>query len=264
MISLAFACPSWAGELLFEDLKTLPEADIVVLGELHDSPIHHQNQATAVAALGPTALVFEMLSPGQVQGLSELERGDAQTLGAALNWAESGWPDFEMYWPIFAAAPDAPLYGAALPRALVRGSVAAGPEESFAKAGGDPARYGLDQPLPEDQQAEREAMQMSAHCDALPEEMLGGMVGAQRLRDAAFADTVLAALETHGAPVVLITGNGHARTDWGVPSYLSRAAPDVTVYALGQLEAAPEETPPFDGWLITAPTERDDPCAAFR
>ena len=30
------------------------------------------------------------------------------------------------------------------------------------------------------------------------------------------------------------------------------------------LEAAPEEDPPFDGWLVTTPTERDDPCAAFR
>ncbi|ABV94710.1 conserved hypothetical protein [Dinoroseobacter shibae DFL 12 = DSM 16493] len=250
--------------MLSEDLTQLPQADVIILGELHDSPIHHLNQATAVAAIAPRALVFEMLSPGQVQGLTELDRMDAETLGAALGWAESGWPDFEMYWPIFEAAPDVPLYGAALPRALVRGSVAKGPAESFAEAGGDPARYGLDQPLPEDQQAEREAMQMEAHCDALPAEMLGGMVGAQRLRDAAFADTVLQALEAHGPPVVLITGNGHARTDWGVPWYLSRAAPDVTVYALGQFESAPEEAPPFDGWLVTAPTERDDPCAAFR
>jgi uncharacterized iron-regulated protein len=250
--------------LLSEDLVRLPQADVIILGELHDSPVHHLNQAAAVAAIGPTALVFEMLSPGQVQGVTELERLDAETLGAALDWADSGWPDFEMYWPIFEAAPDAPLYGAALPRALVRGSVAAGPAASFIEAGGDPVKYGLDQPLPEAQQAEREAMQMSAHCDALPEAMLGGMVGAQRLRDAAFADTVLEALAAHGPPVVLITGNGHARTDWGVPWYLNRAAPEVTVYALGQLEAAPEETPPFDGWIVTAPTERDDPCAAFQ
>lgn len=253
-----------AGAVTSEDLTALPEADVVILGELHDSPVHHLNQAAAVAALAPSALVFEMLSPGQVQGLSELEREDAETLGAALNWAESGWPDFDFYWPIFAAAPDAPLYGAALPRALVRGSVAAGPAASFAEAGGDPVLYGLDQPLPESQQTEREAMQMAAHCDALPEHMLGGMVGAQRLRDAAFAETVLDALRVHGPPVVLITGNGHARTDWGVPFYLARVAPEVSVYALGQLEAAPEEAPPFDGWLVTAPTERDDPCAAFR
>lgn len=259
-----FARPISAGELTFEELRTLPAADVVILGELHDSPAHHLNQAQAVAAIGPSALVFEMLSPGQVQGLSELERLDAETLGAALGWADSGWPDFEMYWPIFAAAPEAPIYGAALSRALVRGSVAAGPAASFAEAGGDAVAFGLDQPLPEDEQAEREAMQMTAHCDALPEAMLGGMVGAQRLRDAAFARTVLAALETHGAPIVLITGNGHARRDWGVPFYLSQVAPEVSVYALGQLEAAPEEVPPFDGWIVTAPTERDDPCAAFR
>lgn len=248
----------------FEGLENLPRADVVILGELHDSPVHHLNQAQAVAALAPSALVFEMLSPGQVQGLTELEREDAETLGAALNWAESGWPDFEMYWPIFAAAPGVPLIGAALPRTLVRGSVAKGPAASFSEAGGDPVRFGLDQPLPPGQQADREAMQMSAHCDALPEAMLPGMVGAQRLRDAAFAETVLDALEAHGPPVVLITGNGHARTDWGVPWYLALAAPQVSVFALGQLEERPDDPPPFDGWIVTAPTERDDPCAAFQ
>lgn len=83
--------------MLSEDLTQLPQADVIILGELHDSPIHHLNQATAVAAIAPRALVFEMLSPGQVQGLTELDRMDAETLGAALGWAESGWPDFEMY-----------------------------------------------------------------------------------------------------------------------------------------------------------------------
>ena len=35
-------------------------ADITVLGEIHDNPGHHANQAAIVKALQPAALVFEM------------------------------------------------------------------------------------------------------------------------------------------------------------------------------------------------------------
>ena len=41
------------------------------------------------------------------------------------------------------------------------------------------------------EQAAREAEQMAAHCDALPEDILPGFVEAQRLRDAALAEDVL-------------------------------------------------------------------------
>jgi hypothetical protein len=59
----------------------------------------------------------------------------------------------------------------------------------------------------------------------LAPEILPGFVEAQRLRDAALAEAALAALEAHGAPVAIITGNGHARRDWGVPAVLAVAAP---------------------------------------
>ncbi|MDF0603033.1 hypothetical protein P1J78_19995, partial [Psychromarinibacter sp. C21-152] len=31
-------------------LSDLPAADVVILGEIHDNPVHHRNQARAVAA----------------------------------------------------------------------------------------------------------------------------------------------------------------------------------------------------------------------
>ena len=105
---------------------------------------------------------------------------------------------------------------------------------------------------------------MEAHCDALPEDILPGMVEAQRLRDAALARAVLAAMAETGGPVAVITGNGHARRDWGLPRMLARAAPDLTLVSIGQFEAPPEDDPPFDLWLVTTPAPRDDPCAAFR
>jgi uncharacterized iron-regulated protein len=93
--------------------------------------------------------------------------------------------------------------------------------------------------------------------------MLPGMVEAQRLRDARFAQTALRALEETGGPVAVITGNGHARTDRGMPRALARLAPGVDVLSLGQLESRPAAPPPFDVWRVTEPAERPDPCAAF-
>ena len=240
-------------------LDALPAADVVILGEVHDNPRHHAHQARAVAALSPAALVFEMLTPEQAARVTPELLSDEAALREALGWDETGWPDFAMYYPIFAAAPAARIYGAAVPRAALRGIVT-----GEAPLPDDSLRFGLDRPLPAEQQRRREAMQMSAHCDALPEELLPGMVRAQRVRDAALARAALAALDETGGPVAVITGNGHARTDWGVPSKIALAAPDVSVLSLGQLEAPPEDgAAPYDLWLVTEPAERPDPCEAF-
>ena len=248
-----------AGEVDITALARV-EADVVILGEVHDNPAHHVNQATAVAALRPKALVFEMFGPeAALKALPEIRR-DADRLAGALGWEAGGWPDFAFYHPIFVAAPDAPVFGGALPRGEVRRAVEDGAAEVL---GSSAALFGLDMPLDPDEQAVREAGQMRAHCDALPEHILPGMVEAQRLRDAALSRAVVAAMAETGGPVAVITGNGHARTDWGMPRMLARALPGATVYSLGQFEAPPDGDAPHDGWIVTAPAERDDPCAAF-
>ena len=104
---------------------------------------------------------------------------------------------------------------------------------------------------------------MSAHCDLLPPELLPDFVTIQRLRDARLAQVALDALAATGGPVAVITGTGHARTDQGVPLKLARAAPQVRVLALGQLESDPSDSAPFDLWIVTDPVDRPDPCDAF-
>ena len=138
-------------------------ADVVFLGELHDNPGHHRRQAEYVAELTPTALVFEMLTQAQADLVTPELVADEAALEAALGWNDSGWPDFTMYYPIFAAAPEAAYFGAAVPRDLARAAMAEGMASVFR---GDAELYGLTADLPEDQQAEREALQLAAHCDA--------------------------------------------------------------------------------------------------
>lgn len=250
LFSILFGLPLAAGQF---------DADVVVLGEFHDNPHHHIRQADIVADLQPKALVFEMLT--QVQAGAHVPGADATTLETAFGWMDSGWPDFAMYNPIFAAAPEAQVFGAAVPRDAARAAMSEGVVAAF----GDRAdAFGLDSPLDPAEQDAREALQMTAHCDALPAEMLPGMVDIQRLRDAELARVAMQAFEITGGPVVVITGNGHARRDWGMPVYLTHAAPEVAIVTLGQGE---DDTPlqgQFDVTETTAGVDRPDPCLAFR
>ncbi|MBO9478306.1 ChaN family lipoprotein [Shimia sp. R11_0] len=241
------------------DFTAYPSADVFFLGEVHDNPTHHETQAQAVREIEPGAIVFEMLVPEQAAKITEALLQDPVALEAALGWNDSGWPDFAIYYPIFAAAGRANIYGAQVPRGAARDAVRNG--DLSGTLNGEAALYGLTEALPAEQQATREQMQMEAHCNALPEAMLPGMVAAQRLRDARLAQATVQAWAESGGPVVVITGNGHARTDWGAPSLL----PDMlSSVSLGQLEADPEGTQPYDIWVVTAPADREDPCAAFQ
>ncbi|MCC5970435.1 MAG: ChaN family lipoprotein [Pararhodobacter sp.] len=245
-------------------LAAMSEADIVILGEVHDNPEHHRNQARAVAAIAPAALVWEMLTPGQAARMPDV-RDDAQAVAEALDWDATGWPDFSLYHPIVLAAPGAQTYGAGVPRERARRVFEEPASEVFADLFGvDAGPLGLDTPLAPADQAAREAEQATAHCDALPGHLLPGMVAAQRLRDAALAHVALTAFAETGGPVVVIAGTGHARNDIGIPAFLRQAEGDLRVVTLGQMEAEPDADAPFDFWIVTEPVSRPDPCAAFR
>lgn len=236
-------------------------ADIYFLGEVHDNPAHHMVQAEAAKEIAPRAMVFEMLTPAQAALATDNSLDDPLALGAALGWEASGWPDFAMYYPVFAAARGATFYGAAVPREATRRAMDIGVATSF---GDEAAAYGLTAALDPEALAPRLNLQMEAHCGALPLELLPAMVDIQRLRDATLAERAIAAFDATGGPVVVITGNGHARKDWGAPSYVARVRPELRLFALGQSE---DGTPPdggFDALADAAGVERPDPCDAFR
>jgi len=224
-------------------------ANIVILGEVHDNADAHLGQADAIRGLRPTAVVFEMLTA------EDGAKADADREAIAQIWENASWPDYAIYAPIFDALGNARIVGAAAPRATVRAVYSDGAAALF---GPDAARFGLDAALPDDQQKAREQMQFDAHCEAMPLEMMGGMVDVQRYRDAVFARAALEALERFGPPVAVIVGNGHARTDWGIPAMIARAAPDVTTSSIGFVEGSTDM--PFDETRTVPPAKRDDPC----
>ena len=241
-------------------LDRLQRADVIWLGEVHDHPAHHDHQARAIRAIQPRALVLEMLTQEQVRAATPTARASEAALRVALDWDNSGWPDFALYFPIFAAAGSVPLFAAALPRDEARALWGQDPSLAF---GPDAARFGLDQPLPPEVQAAQIKLQDDAHCNAMPQDMLPAMVDIQRLRDARLAQAALDAHAQTGGPVVVIAGTGHLARDWGAPALLEKAAPELSQLVIGQFESDPGQ-PAMDYWIVTAPHPRPDPCAAFR
>ncbi len=248
-----------ADELIPDDvLARMTEADVVILGEVHDNPRHHQVQTEAIEAIQPSAVVWEMVTEEGAQRLAQTAASNPEELSRILRWAESGWPPLSMYYPVFQAS-NAPVYGAMVPRAAARAAMERGAATAL---GADAARYGLTVPLAPEDQAAREAEQQAAHCNAMPAEMLPQLVAIQRLRDAVLARAILRAMDETGGPVAVITGNGHARKDQGIPTFLTRLRPGLKLFVLGQAEDG-ALTCEFDVVIDSPATEREDPCKAF-
>ena len=255
-----------------ELVRALRQADYVILGEVHDNPEHHRRQARLTERIAPAGLAFEMIPEGSEEGIHVfLEQGGARSeIGPAIGWERLGWPDWQMYAPIFTAAPQAYLAGGAVPRTDLRKAVRDGAAAAFGAGAWD---YGLSETLGPEIEAEMVQEMITAHCGRLPPAMAPGMVESQRLRDASFAHALRRAAKVGGGRAVLITGNGHARTDRGVPAALAVAEPTARVLALGQIEVEDERTDladyggkeglPYDFVWFSPRAEREDPCAAF-
>jgi len=262
-------------------VASLAGADFIVLGEVHDNPDHHLLQARllrAVTAAGRRpALAFEMLTTDQQPVVDAALSGaprDPDALGKAVDWAHSRWPEFKYYRPIVAAGLEVglPIVAANLPRKQMSEIISKGRE---ALDDALKVRLAREEPLPDATLAELREEMKESHCGALPDEMVDPMVLGQRARDARMAERMVTAGAERGA--VLITGNGHARTDRGVPALLVKDAPGRQVVSVAFVEAEPgEDDPavyrdegetgpaPYDFLVFTPGTARGDPCEGMR
>lgn len=278
----------WDGRAgAFADEATLAAAvaaaDFVLLGEVHDNVDHHLLQARLVrAALAGgrrPVLAFEMLTADQQPTVdAALARAPRDPDALAPIWKESRWPDFASYRPIFAAGLEAglPVVAANLPRAQMKAIVSKGAAGLEAPLR---SRLSRDEPLPPEVLEGLRKEMRESHCGELPEVMLDPLVLAQRARDAQMALRMAEAGAERGA--VLVTGNGHARIDRGVPAALARELPGRRIVSVAFLEVDADaqdpaaqmaailkdlgaKTFPFDYAVFTPGAERGDPCEALR
>jgi len=262
---------------------------IVLLGEIHDNPTHHRARAWIVENMAasrrdrPPAVVFEQIQADQQAALDQfgqLKGSDGNPPGSddlfrLLEWEASGWPAALIYKPLFDAviASRLPFYAGSPPRERAR-AVAREGESVLSRE--ERTRLRLDDPMTQLQLEALQADLRGSHCGLLPESALAGMSAAQRYRDAYLADALLAAAQKHGS-AILIAGNGHVRSDRGVPWYLRLRAPRTRAVSLLLIEVEDGRTDPAtyvprdpDGeraadYLVFTPRgERSDPCAQLR
>jgi uncharacterized iron-regulated protein len=253
-----------ARELVASDalFAALGSARYVVLGETHDNRDHHQLQAQLLqqffTAQPGAAVAFEMLDEDDALEPGVRSSGE---LAQRVGWADSGWPDFSMYQPVFDAALSA--------HARI---VAAHPSAEHVRASMhsiDPAEardLHIDTPLPAAQvQAQHDEIRES-HCGHANDAMLTAMQRAQVYKDAFMAR----ALARTNQPTALIAGRGHARNDRGVPYFLAQARAG-TALSIGLLEVDDRQTDPatydtaaFDYVIFTPRATDEDPCEKFR
>ncbi len=245
-------------DTMVEDLRG---ARYVFLGEKHDNADHHLLQAEVISALGPGAVVFEQLDLTDDVAAAKTPA----ELAAAAAWADSGWPAFEIYEPVFAAAY---AKGAAVvPGHPARAWVDQVMAEGFAALPPE-AKEGLpeDPKLPERLQADLAEEIADSHCGMATPELTDKMTRAQLLKDTTLARELKERAPAEGgAPTVLVAGNGHARGDRGVPFWLDGERKTVAFLEVADGEFDPARYVEGADWLVFTPrVDDEDPCAAFK
>src|SRR5690606_28863069 len=94
-----------------ELLERLAARRHVALGETHDNADHHRLQAELIESLTErrAAVVFEMIEAERSAVAADALRQGVDALARAVDWASSGWPEFEIYAPVFLATRSAEL-----------------------------------------------------------------------------------------------------------------------------------------------------------
>ena len=232
------------------------EQPVVLLGEVHDNPAQHalrlQAFEAALADGARPALVMEQFDRERQGVIDELRaRTPAPDADAVI--AAAGGPGWQWsyYKPFVALALQngLPIVAANVSRDDARRIMRAGLQAS-----------GFDAAVAPDILEALAADIEGSHCGMIKADTARRMALAQVARDQSMA----AAVERHAARgVLLLAGNGHVRTDAGVPRWLTPAT-RARSESIGLLEQGDPESGPFDRVVVTEAHERGDPCRGMR
>lgn len=243
------------------DLKS----PVLLWGEVHDNAEQHRQRLAAFQALlrsgARPVLAMEQLDREHQGAIDALRAGGATPTADAVIAAAApgggrpgqggGW-NWAHYRPFITAALQAGL-------PIVAANVSRDDARRVMREGLAPLGFQPD--VPADVLAAHQASIVASHCGMVDTAMAGRMALAQVARDQ-FMARVLQAHAARG--VVLLAGNGHVRTDVGVPRWLAPPVRDRS-QAVGWLEAGDEaQRAAFDVVRFTPVQPRPDPCEGMR
>lgn len=246
----------------------LQQNPLLLLGEKHDNPDHHQLRLSLLdsllSAAGPSLIVMEMMQRGQQPRIAALADStldtDLSALAERLAWDDEGWP-----WQ---------FYGPAVALALQRGAslVAGNIDSSEVMTIYRDTSATMTQRLDAQQLAQLHLDIDSSHCGMLPAEQFPAMVRVQQARDQQMAAALMSGADAF-ARRILLAGNYHIRHDLGVPNYLDAQTPPLSVAFLEVDPALDDpvdylqqfsDTAAYDVVWFTPALRQDDYCAEMR
>jgi uncharacterized iron-regulated protein len=243
--------------------QAMQGARVVVLGEVHDNAAQHRLRYEAlrqiVAAGARPALAFEQFDRERQADIERARRERPRDAAYLIAQVKTGAWEWAFYQPFVQLALDYDLPIVAAN--LSRGDAMRVAREGYGAAfdAGVRARRQLEA-VPEAFRRRHERSIAAGHCGLLPESALPAMARAQIARDVAMAEALL---PYRDRGVVLLTGNGHARIDLGVPYWINAGGTKVAI-GIGVLEAdnggPPANADAFDFYASTRAQDRGDPC----
>ena len=255
-------------------LARIDNATVLLLGETHDNPRHHELQQkllqARIASGTRPALLMEQIDDDSQSALDLALEGNNR--GEVLNRVTKliKFTDWKFYRPFLAIAVDyklpviaANISSLRLQPVIWKGFAAYDPD--------DLKRLAVEQVWSQSRQNYLVNNMGGAHCGKLRDELRTGLTRSQRLRDALMADSAISSL---GRGVVGIVGSGHARRDVGMPIYFAARAPQARIFSVAFMEVSPQRTDPkeyaaqsatgeapYDVIWFTPRVARTDPCA---
>lgn len=255
-------------------LSGLNAVDVLLLGETHDNPAHHEFQQKILQARldagARPALLMEQLDrdsqPALNAALANTNRDEALSLVKKLikfsNWQsyiELLTIAYDHQLPVIAANVSSQY----LQPVIWRGFAAL--DE------GEIQHLAIDTVWDEPRQKYLQRHMGGAHCGQLREELRVGLTRSQRLRDAQMVDSGVSSIDRG---IIAVIGRDHARLDVGLPIYFAARAPAARVVTMGLVEVLPgmidpqaylgesaSDQAPFDVLWFSARVNRPDPCA---
>jgi uncharacterized iron-regulated protein len=272
VMSSCIALPAWSAEQIIETatqasmsqsqlIAQLKQQDYILLGEVHDEPLHHLRRASVIKALAdlqPVVVAEQLEANQQVTYTGSLLDDVVRAGFDAKVW------DWALYSPLFAMleTQQVSLIGGNLPITVVRDISKRGISEIPMALNDMISQTSLNATGESQLVADLEA----GHCGHLPKQYLPNFILAQRARDASMLNAMM---QVDHKPVILLAGNGHVRKDYGIPTLLPRTDAHIVSIGFLQLDTLTSEDikiyqQQYDYVWLTGAVNRDDPCAAFK